>query len=76
MSQEQVAVIEKVIAIGSEVWRALASWGKKTRIMSIMEKKRIEHLASAIDREMEIAYPIAESCLKILELAKENGFVE
>ena len=76
LSQEQVAVIEKVIAIGSEVWRALASWGKKTRSMSIMEKKRIEHLATAIDREMEIAYPIAESCLKILELAKENGFVE
>ena len=76
LTSEQQALIDKVREIGADSWRALASWGKKTRSMSIMEKKRIEHLATAIERESEIAYATAVSCKKIFELAKESGFVE
>lgn len=76
LTSEQQALIDNVREIGADSWRALASWGKKTRSMSIMEKKRIEHLATAIERESEIAYATAVSCKKIFELAKESGFVE
>lgn len=76
LTSEQQALIDNVREIGVDTWKALALWGKKTRSMSIMEKKRIEHLAIAIERESEIAYATAENCKKIFELAKENGFVE
>lgn len=76
LSPEQIEIINNVKSININVWSQLALWGKKTRYMSIMEKKRIEHLSVALDKGTDISPIIAESCLKIYRLAKENGFKE
>lgn len=76
LTPEQIELINNVKKIDVGVWIKLAQWGKRTRSMSIMEKKRIDHLAVAIERENEISYGAAESCYRIYRLAKENGFNE
>lgn len=74
LTEEQIQQIENLKKVDVDVWKRLSIWGKKTRNMSILEKKKIDHVVSAIEKEAEINHTTASSCLKILRLAEEAGF--
>ena len=42
--------------------------------MSIMEKKKIDHLAASIEHNKEVRAKLAEDCERSLRLAKDYGF--
>ncbi len=76
ITEEQKQAIEKVISRGAEFWRNLSAWSKKegrTR-MSIMEKKKVDHLAASIERNKDIKAKLAEDCERSLRLAQDAGF--
>ena len=75
LSQEEKETIEKLKAIDIDVWTRLSVWGKQTKKMSIMEKKRIDHIIVALGKAPNsITYSAAESCLKILRMSEDAGF--
>ena len=75
LTPDQQAAIDAVIAIPVEVWAKLSSWGKETHKMSIMEKKRIDHIMVALGKNPKsISYSSAEGCLKILRMSEDAGF--
>ena len=76
ITEEQKQTIEKAIARGSEFWRNLSAWSKKEgrNRMSIMEKKKIDHIAASIDHNKDIKAKLAEDCERSLRLAKDAGF--
>lgn len=75
LTPEQQAAIDSVLAIPVDVWSSLSAWGKETHKMSIMEKKRIDHIIVALNKNPKsISYSTAEGCLKILRMSEDAGF--
>lgn len=75
LTPEQQATIDAVEAIPVEVWAKLSAWGKETHKMSIMEKKRIDHIVVALGKNPKaINYSSAEGCLKIMRMSEDAGF--
>ena len=75
LTPDQQAAIDAVVAIPVEVWTKLSAWGKETHKMSIMEKKRIDHIVVALGKNSKsISYSSAEGCLKILRMSEDVGF--
>ena len=76
ITEEQKQIIAKAVNRGSNFWRNLAVWSKKegrTRL-SIMEKKKLDHIAASIDHGKDIKAKLAEDCERTLRLAKDAGF--
>ncbi len=76
ITEEQKQTIAQAIARGIDFWRNLSAWSKKegrTR-MSIMEKKKIDHLAASIEHNKDVKAKLAEDCERSLRLAKDYGF--
>ena len=75
LTQEQEKLINDMIGFGIDNWKRLSDWGRSSRKMSIMQKKRIDHLIVALERSPEtIKYQAAESCMRILRMSEEAGF--
>ena len=78
ISASQQADIDTSVAWGAENWHNLAAWTKKDgkNLLSIMEKKKIDHIAMAIGRGETPKARTAEDCQRIKRLAEDNGFIE
>ena len=76
VTEEQKEVINKSIDRGAEFWKKLSEWNKTEGkgVFSIMEKKKIDHIAVAIERGSEIKLKLAEDCERILRSAQDLGF--
>lgn len=75
LTPDQQAAIDAVVSIPVEVWAKLSAWGKETHKMSIMEKKRIDHIVVALGKNPKsISYSSAEGCLKIMRMSEDAGF--
>ena len=76
ITEEQKQTMDRAIGRGIEFWKNLSAWSKKegrTR-MSIMEKKKIDHLVASIERNKDIKAKLAEDCERSLRLAQDAGF--
>ena len=76
ITEEQRQALAKATERGAEFWQNLSSWCRKDGRgqMSIMEKKKVDHLAMTIERGGEVKAKLAEDCERTLRLAKDNGF--
>lgn len=76
ITDEQREIIQCAYNRGSDFWKNLSVWSKKEgrNQMSIMEKKKIDHIAAAIERGAEIKAKLAEDCERTLRLAIDAGF--
>ena len=75
LTPDHEKLLKEMSEFGVENWKRLSEWGRTSRKMSIMEKKRIDHLIVALERSPEtIKYQAAESCMKILRMSEEAGF--
>ena len=76
ITEEQKQTIARAVNRGIDFWKNLAAWSKRegrTR-MSIMEKKKIDHLAASIEHNKDIKAKLAEDCERSLRLAQDSGF--
>ena len=76
ITEEQKGIIEIAYNRGADFWRNLSMWNKKEgkNLLSIMEKKKIDHIAAAIERGAEIKFKLADDCERSLRLAIDSGF--
>ena len=75
LTPDQKKTIDDVVAVGADNWRKLSEWGRTSRKMSIMERKRIDHMVVSLEKDVEsIQYMTAASCLQILRMSEEAGF--
>lgn len=76
VTDEQRAIIQSAYNRGSAFWKNLSVWSKSAgrNQMSIMEKKKIDHIAAAIERGSDIKAKLAEDCERTLRLAIDAGF--
>ena len=76
VTEEQRELINKATDRGAEFWKKLSEWNKTEGkgVFSIMEKKKIDHIAVAIERGSEIKLKLAEDCERILRSAIDLGF--
>lgn len=78
ISASQQAEIDASIAWGADNWKNLAAWAKTEgrSYLSIMEKKKIDHMAILLTRGDKIKARLAEDCQRIKRLAEDNNFTE
>lgn len=78
VTASQQVDIDESIAWGADNWRNLAAWTKKDgkSLLSIMEKKKVDHMATTIERGETPKARLAEDCQRIKRLAEDNGFVK
>ena len=78
VTASQQADIDESIAWGADNWRNLAAWTKKDgkSLLSIMEKKKIDHMATTIERGETPKARLADDCEHIKRLAIDNGFIK
>ncbi|MBR3578673.1 MAG: AIPR family protein [Bacteroidales bacterium] len=76
ITEDQKRTIECAVNRGGDFWKNLSSWTRKDgrARMSIMEKKKIDHLAASIEHNKDIKAKLAEDCERSLRLAKDYGF--
>ena len=76
ITEEQRKALETAMERGTEFWQNLSQWCRKEGRgkMSIMEKKKVDHLAIAIERGTDIKAKLAEDCERTFRLAKDAGF--
>lgn len=76
ITEEQRKALEIALGRGAEFWQNLSAWCRKDGRgrMSIMEKKKVDHLAMAIERGSDVKAKLAEDCERTLRLAKDVGF--
>lgn len=75
LTPDQEKLLNDMKEFGIENWKRLSEWGRNSRKMSIMEKKRIDHLIVALERAPEsIKYQAADGCMRILRMSEEAGF--
>ncbi len=78
ISAAQQQDIDTSLEWGAENWKNLSAWAKREgrSYLSIMEKKKIDHMATMVERGETIKARLAEDCQRIKRLAEDNGFSE
>lgn len=78
ITASQQAEIDASVAWGIDNWKNLAAWTKSEgrSYLSIMEKKKIDHIAILLTRGDKIKARLAEDCQRIKRIAEDNGFTE
>lgn len=76
ITEEQRQILLRAINRGLDFWKNLSAWSKKEgrSYMSIMEKKKIDHMAASIEHNKDIRVKLAEDCERSLRLAQDSGF--
>ena len=76
VTEEQRKALETASERGADFWQNLSAWCRKDgrNKVSIMEKKKVDHLAMAIVRGGEVKAKLAEDCERTFRLAKDAGF--
>jgi len=71
---EGVKVVERVIALGGEIWLALAKWGRETRQLEDAHRSVASTLARTINSSRRLSERQASEGEKVLVAAKKKGF--
>lgn len=73
LTPEQVNRINELKECGAD-WGELLNWGKATRNLSLLERKRIEHLVVDLKNNKDIEFKVANDALNILSKSEDLGF--
>lgn len=74
LTDTQKKLYQEFLGINIDVWKDLSKWGKETRKLSLVERKRIDHIVSYIDTGKEIVYENAQNAIEILKKSGDLGF--
>ena len=76
VTEDQRKALDTALGRGFEFWQNLSTWCRKEGRgkVSIMEKKKVDHLAMAIDKGNDVKAKLAEDCERTFRLAKDAGF--
>ena len=55
-------------------WNSLAVWAKSSRKLSLLERKKIEHVAIAVEKGKDIGYSYATEALSIYRKSQNMGW--
>lgn len=74
LTMNQKAEIAEFDEITVESWESLAEWGKSSRKLSLLERKKVEHIAVAKEKQKELSYNNISEVLSIYLKAKNMGW--
>lgn len=74
LTSNQKMQLSEFDAITAEEWERLAKWGKDSRKLSLLERKKIEHIAVSVSKEKTVAFDYAIEVLSIYKKAKTLGW--
>lgn len=75
LNDDQKRLIETFNLVEQSVWDSLVIWGRSSRKLSLLERKRIEHVAAGKLKSKALSYAYIEDAMKILKKSKDLGWV-
>ncbi len=74
LTSEQKAELDLFNGISADTWTSIANWGKQVRKLSLLERKKVEHVAAAVSKDKPVTYNYAAEALAILNKCKSMGW--
>lgn len=71
LTPKEMERLEEFRNITLEAWKEVASWGKENKMLSLLERKKVEHAITSLSNNKEILYSTANELLKILQKYKD-----
>lgn len=75
LSADQKKLVESFNEVEQDVWDSLVGWGKTSRKLSLLERKRIEHVAAAKLKDKMLSFSYIQDAMNILKKSKDLGWV-
>lgn len=76
LSDAQKERYKEFETISVDTWKKLADWARTTKKLSLVERKRIDHIITYIETGKNIIFDNANSGMEILSKAQDLGFVQ
>lgn len=74
LTKSQKDKLSEFEVVSSEEWESLAVWGKASRKLSLLERKKIEHIAVSVSKNKSISFDYAIEVMEIYKKAKAMGW--
>ena len=74
LTASQKAELMEFDEIPASNWNSLAVWAKISRKLSLLERKKIEHVAIAVEKGKDIGYTYASEALSIYRKSQNMGW--
>ena len=74
LTDAQKKLYQEFLAIDVNLWKNLSKWGKESRKLSLVERKRIDHIISYLENNKEVLFDNAQNGIEILNKSKDLGF--
>lgn len=74
LTEAQKKILAQFQTIDISVWMNLATWSKNTRKLSLVERKRVDHIINFLQSKREIQFESAQNGMEILNKSMDQGF--
>lgn len=75
LNDEQKNLLDMFNSVEQSVWDSLVTWGRSSRKLSLLERKRIEHVAAAKLKSKMLSFAYVEDAMNILKKSKDLGWI-
>ena len=76
LTAESQAKIEKFEQMPTETWRQLAIWGKDSRKLSLLERKKLDHAFALSSADKKLPFNIISDVLDIYKKSQDLGYAQ
>ena len=74
MTAENQAKIEQFEKLDTETWQQLASWGKAHRKLSLLERKKLDHVYTLARADKKLPFNIVSDVMDIYKKSQDLGY--
>ena len=76
LTAESQAKIEKFEQMPTETWRQLAIWGKDSRKLSLLERKKLDHAFALSSADKKLPFNIISDVMDIYKKSQDLGYAQ
>ena len=74
LTAENQAVMEEFGKVYKEVWKQLAIWGKDTKKLSLLERKKLEHVYALLLADKKFPFNMISDVMSIYAKSQDLGY--
>ena len=76
LTAESQAKIEKFEKMPTETWRQLSIWGKESKKLSLLERKKLDHAFALSSADKKLPFNIISDVMDIFKKSQDLGYTQ
>ncbi|MCR4816650.1 MAG: AIPR family protein [Bacteroidales bacterium] len=74
LTAESIAMRESFEGIQRDIWKQLSAWGKEAKKLSLLERKKLDHIYALIGADKKLPFNIISDVMDIYKKSQDMGF--